>query len=256
MQDVYVICIARTFGIDDSQALSNDAADCMVIGAYQPCAGFAFPAYLKIPHESVELRRTAEAIVARCNVPFLLIAPTGRWMRSDCIALLKSWNACFLALADAVDIDASGKWSVTAAAVQQLNTFRQAAIPQAENADRIAFFATPANAAWTDVQMKFVDGETMSIKVGDVAGTFLYSEIGMVDGRNKRPNKQWGLLRSFAKGYGIMIWKSPDADRRNQKRREYLARDLKLFFRIDGEPIVLTNDKKGWRTVFSIEPDV
>jgi hypothetical protein len=34
-----------------------------------------------------------------------------------------------------------------------------------------------------------------------------------------------------------------------------LARDLKAFFRIAGEPIVMTDDGKGWRTIFTVEPD-
>jgi hypothetical protein len=77
----------------------------------------------------------------------------------------------------------------------------------------------------------------------------------MADRRNKRPTKQWDLLRAFAKGYGTLTWGSRDADPRNQKRRELLARDLKAFFRIDGEPIVATDDGKGWRTTFALASD-
>lgn len=79
--------------------------------------------------------------------------------------------------------------------------------------------------------------------------------MGMADGHNARPTKQWELLRAFAQGYGLLTWKSRYADRRNQKRSEYLARDLKAFFRIDGEPIVATDDGKGWQTIFRIEAD-
>ena len=60
-----------------------------------------------------------------------------------------------------------------------------------------------------------------------------------------RPTKVWQLLRAFANEGGLMTWRSRDACRRNQKRRELPAADLKAFFRIDGEPIELTPDGKG-----------
>jgi len=34
-----------------------------------------------------------------------------------------------------------------------------------------------------------------------------------------------------------------------------LARDLQAFFRIEGDPIHLTEDGKGWRSLFSILPE-
>jgi hypothetical protein len=40
-----------------------------------------------------------------------------------------------------------------------------------------------------------------------------------------------------------------------QQEAELLGRDLKAFFRIDGEPIALTEDGLGWRTVFGVRPD-
>ena len=64
------------------------------------------------------------------------------------------------------------------------------------------------------------------------------------------PSVQWELLRTFAAGEGMLTWRSPGADRRNQKRRELLAKQLRAFFRIAGEPIVTCG--KGWSTLFQI----
>jgi hypothetical protein len=74
-------------------------------------------------------------------------------------------------------------------------------------------------------------------------------------GRNARPTKQWDLLQVFARSHGVLTWKSSDAGRKNKKRRELLARDLKAFFRIAGEPIVATDDGKGWQTIFALSAD-
>ena len=52
---------------------------------------------------------------------------------------------------------------------------------------------------------------------------------------------------------GLLTWRSAQADRRNQKRRENLARMLKGFFRIDGDPFVPCGN--GWRALFRVEVD-
>jgi hypothetical protein len=116
-------------------------------------------------------------------------------------------------------------------------------------------FPTPRGAKWTDVSIKVVDGETVAIKLGDHARRYVYSEMGMIDGRTKKPTKQWELLQLFARNHGILTWQSAGANRKNQKRREILAENMKAFFEIEGEPIVLTDDKKGWRTTFAINPE-
>lgn len=116
-------------------------------------------------------------------------------------------------------------------------------------------FPTPNGAKWTDLSIKSIDGETVAIKLGDQARRYVYSEMGMIDGRTKKPTKQWELLQLFARHHGILTWQSSGADRKNQKRREILSENLKAFFGIEGEPIVLTDDKKGWRTTFSIDTD-
>jgi len=79
--------------------------------------------------------------------------------------------------------------------------------------------------------------------------------MGMADGRNASPTKPWELLQVLARNHGVLTWKSPNASRKNKKRGELLSRDLKAFFRIDGEPIVATDNGKGWRTTFALASD-
>jgi hypothetical protein len=91
--------------------------------------------------------------------------------------------------------------------------------------------------------------------VSGAGGTYHYAQMGMADGRNARPTKQRELLQALARNHGVLTWKSPDTSRKNKKRWELLARTLKAFFRIDGEPIVATDDGKGWRTIFALASD-
>ncbi len=247
--------VAAALGLETALAVVEGIPHTYRIGTYRPFAGFAFSTYLTLPLESADLQYAAEKILSMDDEPIILLAPTGNRMRPACKSLLVQRKACFLPLSESIETDSQGNWSVTAAAKQQLAIFQQAVVPQAADSTSAAFFPTPPDATWSDVRIKFIDGETVSIKAGVASGTFAFSQMGMVDGRNAKPTKQWELLRSFAQGYGVMNWNSPDARRQNQKRRESLARDLKSFFRIDGEPIEYIDDSKGWRTLFTLEPD-
>lgn len=113
-------------------------------------------------------------------------------------------------------------------------------------------FQAPQGSRWSDLTIRFVDSQTVVVKVNDKSKRLLYSEMGMVDGRSRSPTKQWYLLEDFAKGHGRMTWKSAGASRDNRKRRKILSDNLKAYFGIPGEPIMLTEDKKGWRTVFAV----
>jgi hypothetical protein len=64
------------------------------------------------------------------------------------------------------------------------------------------------------------------------------------------PFVQGLLLETFAEGRRLLDWRNRKADRKNQKRKENLATDLKRFFRIDGTPFALEGD--GWRTRFRV----
>ncbi len=119
----------------------------------------------------------------------------------------------------------------------------------------MAFFPTPPDALWRDVSIRFKDGHTVSIKVTSAGGVFNYTQMGMANKKNGEPTKQWALLETFADGHGTLDWSSKKADRRNQKRRELLAADLRRFFRIEGDPFRLTEDGKGWQALFQISGD-
>jgi hypothetical protein len=247
--------VAAALGIELAVSAVDRVPHTYRVGSFRPFAGFAFPAFLTIPLEADDLQRAAEAISAQYDEPLILLAPTSKCIRPACAQLLKNRNACFLALNESIETGSHGAWAATEAAQRRLAEFQHAVVPQSEVAGAMAFFPTPPTATWRDVRIKFVDGETVSIKVGNASGTFVYSQLGMADGRNAKPTVQWELLIAFARGYGALTWSSSEASRKNQKRREVLAANLKEFFRIDGEPIEYLDESKGWRTLFTIEPD-
>lgn len=79
--------------------------------------------------------------------------------------------------------------------------------------------------------------------------------MGLANAKSGLPNMQWELLYSLAQGHGLMTWSSPGARRENREHREVLNKSLRAFFGIDGDPIGLTADKKGYRCIFRVVPD-
>jgi hypothetical protein len=194
-------------------------------------------------------------LVSMSDDALILLSPTRHRLRPDAQQILERKRCCFLPLEDSLAATGPRQWQATDAAVQALRGFVGLHVPAPDSDNGMEFFPTPAGATWADLSIRFVDGHSVSIRVGAAGGTYHYAQMGMADGRNTRPTKQWELLQALARNHGVLTWKSPDAGRKNKKRRELLARDLKAFFRIDGEPIVATDDGKVWQTIFALGAD-
>lgn len=105
------------------------------------------------------------------------------------------------------------------------------------------------------MRVRFLDRHRVTARAGAASATLTYAQMGMADGRTAGPTVQWELLRTFARNNGTLTWGASGAHRRNQKRVEVLAKNLKAFFRIEGEPVRYDPAIKGWRAVLTVEGD-
>jgi hypothetical protein len=224
------------------------------LGSYEPLAGYRFPAWLTTQSSKAQFGQVIDRLLATCDGPLVMLAPTGRFLCPAGEASLRQRQACFLSLEEAVAREDDGRLVATAVADRALEAFRQRVVPENSLESAIAFFPTPAGATWGQVKLRLVDGHTVSVVVADARGVFHYAELGLANRRSGSPSVQWELLRMFAEGGGTLTWRSPGAGRRNQKRRELLARSLRQFFRIEGDPFVASG--KGWRARFEIRGPV
>lgn len=222
------------------------------IGTYSPYAGFRFTVYLTIQIEPDEFRQVIEGLVSKEDKPFILLAPTHELCGPECKKLLQKKNASFFSLADVFACRDDGTLAMEKPVADILAAFRATVLPSPKDTGSRVFFPTPPDATWGDVSIKFKDGFTVSIKVGEASGKYNYTRMGMHNKKNGDPTLQWKLLEAFAEKNGILDWSSPKADRKNQKRREVLADNLQVFFRIEGDPFRLTDDGNGWQARFSI----
>lgn len=226
------------------------------LGVYSPYAGFRFPVYLTIQLEPDDFHRVASGLVSRTDEPFVLLAPTRSLCTAQTEQVLVRRKSAFIPLAEDLTVVAGRrKVRLRRPLDDILASFRAAHLPAPKDDGSMMFFPTPSEASWRDVSIRFIDGHTVSVQVKSERKVCNYTQMGMANRKNGDPTLQWGLLRAFAEEHGVFDWSSRHAHRRNQKRRENLARNLQDFFRIAGDAFRLTNDGKGWETRFRILPD-
>ena len=225
------------------------------IGVYSPTAGFRFPVYLTIQIEPDDFEHVVNGLASRTDDPFVLLAPTREHCAAETERLLTNRKSAFVPLEENFKLVGHKKLRLQRSLDDILSAFRAANLPAPEVDGSMTFFPTPPDAAWEDVTIRFVDGHTVSIQVKSERSVCNYTQMGMANRKNGEPTVQWKLLGNFAEERGVLDWDSRHAQRRNQKRREILARNLCNFFRVEGDPFRLTDDGKGWQARFHISPD-
>lgn len=228
------------------------------VGFDSPCAGYRFSVYLILTPQRDRFTSAVFALAASHSGPFIVIGPTDRKCEPGCTELLAARKSLLLTLSDVLSIDMSGRPTVAGRCAKLMSEFHLAAVPalqpDSKEASPIAFFPTPANAGWNDVQIRFIDGHTISVSVGDKSGVYNYVQLGMSKRNAATPTAQWKLLEAFARGRGLFDWKNEHASRNQKKQKQLLADALRHFFRIEGDPFHYVDEVRGWEARFDIEP--
>lgn len=230
----------------------------LYLGAFRPVAGLTLPAYLTFQHDRDDFAQVVERLVARDRRPFILVAPTTDFLAPASAELMQTRGSIAFGMADFTAADESGAIVSEKRVNEILKEFRDRVIhaTAAETKDGMVFFPTPPETTWPEVEIRFKDGFTVSVNVLGERGVFNYTQMGMANKKDAEPTKQWTLLHNLAQEGGILTWDSQFADKKNQKRREVLAKDLHRFFRIEGDPIEPTKDRKGWQVRFKLYNDI
>ncbi len=247
--------VAGAFNLMGEPHTENGLHQTTRIGVYSPYAGFRFPVYLTIQLEPDDFHHVVSGLVSRPHKPFVLLAPTRNHCAGRTEELLTDRKSAFVPLEENIELAGRSRLRLLRPLDDILSSFQAANLPAPDGDGAMAFFPTPPDANWGDVSIRFVDGHTVSIKVKSEQRVFNYTQMGMASQKDTEPTVQWDLLGKFAEEYGLLDWNSRHADPRNQKRRENLARNLRSFFRIEGDPFRLTDDGKGWQARFRISPD-
>lgn len=220
------------------------------IGDYVPLAGYRFPVYLTFTGEPDALLSVAEGMATR-GVAFALAAPTRSALTQPALDVIQRARSIFLSLQELVGDSAGGLCLLQDRTPKSIFAELSAMhLPKPTANDGMVIFATPAGASWADVSIRFIDRHSAYVTVQAESGKYHCAQMGMASKKNAMPTKQWLLLELFAEGAGVLDWSNRKADRKNQKRKEILAADLRRFFRIDSDPFTIEGN--GWRTRFSV----
>jgi hypothetical protein len=219
-------------------------------GRYGNPNGASFAFYMAKVSDPRRLNWCVDAFLAENRRPFVLFLTSKRVLSSQNETSLDARGCLVVPLEEALARDQEGLWGLSSWARDQIVAFRDRMMPPA-NAT-VGHFPTPPGSRWQDVEIRFLCDQRVAVTVRGQHQILTYTQLGLVDSRSGRPSKQWALLQSFADEHGTLTWLSPAACRKNRKRRELLSHTLQRFFNIDGEPIELTEDRKGWSCVFKL----
>lgn len=223
------------------------------LGDYLPVEGERFPVYLATTRDAQSLLRSAGHISALSQRPFVLVTPTRAGASEELTRVVEGRSSAWITLAESLTWQGEDVFEPKASLARSLSEFKARHVKIAVARSDTPRFETPAGAGWSDVRIRFTDAHTVSVTVREQAGVFDYASMGMGVARTRKPDVQWALLYAFAKGWGSLDWRSPEASPKNQKRRERLAERLRAFFGIAGDPIRIEGN--GWATLFRIETD-
>lgn len=221
-------------------------------GYYGTGNGAGIPFYFVQTSDPRRMDWCVDACCAENQRPFVFFVTSNRVLSSRNRAALESRNCLVVPLEQAILLKQSGSWELSAWARDELLAYRDRLLPPVKAA--LGKFPTPPGCRWAEVEIRFLCEERVAIVVRDKRQVLTYSQLGLGDARNGLPNKQWELLKAFAREGGLLTWLSPAASRKNRKRRELLNKTLQSFFQIPGDPIELTDYGKSWQCVFRLQP--
>ncbi len=132
-------------------------------------------------------------------------------------------------------------------------------------------FPTPKGANWKDVQISFMNSDTVRVKTHDKEQVVTAGEAGFSDGRNGRTNSQWRLLETCAKKKLIekpvvrTAYKESSTSpamgiARHQsgsdveKQKERLDTGLQTYFGISDLAFRFDDEEQGWLPNFILIP--
>ncbi len=114
-------------------------------------------------------------------------------------------------------------------------------------------FLMPEGTRWEDMTLRFLDGNTVKVVVGEIQEIKSHAEMNMSSMRNGNPTKQWELLAGLARTHGALSWSSSQAGAKAKKRVQLLGKQLSDYFGIPESPFYPYLKGKGWQLRLKLE---
>lgn len=227
------------------------------LGEHLVVAGAGFPVVLLIP-ETFHASPLAALPAALNGLELVvLLTPTRNLLSGGLLDALAVRGGLAVSLIETVGANEAGCLTTLRPAAEILSVVRDRLIQQRKIKGPEYRFPTPPDTAWHHVSIRFLNGYDVHIQARGRSGAYNFTQMGMADSRKNpaEPNLQWKLLIEFAENGGEFTWQYHAANRKKQKTKELLARALRTFFGIDGEPFENLPNGLGWRARFRVVPE-
>jgi hypothetical protein len=135
---------------------------------------------------------------------------------------------------------------------------RQTRWAKDNNTKTVQPIALPPDTKWEDITIRFLTGHDVRIEVaGRVIAETDYKRMGF-ENRHSRmhvPNVQWELLQTLAQNNRQIAPGDMADDPRVKKRKQLLAKGLKEYFPIDGDPFYPYRKVGAYKIRINLIPD-
>lgn len=117
--------VASALGLGAAGHIAAQDARLFLLGSFRP-TGHSLAAFLILPCDSGEIASGAASLISQGLSPFLLLAPTRRFVTAELELRLRSLGSGVLSLADAIVVSEDGQWRIADGAIQAALPDRQA----------------------------------------------------------------------------------------------------------------------------------
>lgn len=207
--------IQKAFGFSPSSKTTLPASSRKwLVGTYSETYSPVY--FLACCSEDDFLKELEELIGNEAN-PFILLAPSCSFNTPAVQAALQRQKAVLIGLSSVLALTKAGDFTVKQSIQPIMDQFNKGAAEQRNSKyplkdGAIKPISLPANARWEDLTIQFTDGHNVTIKHKGKSFRRDYKEMGFEDCKNRRPNKQWELLRKLADSHGQIAWNSMPSD--------------------------------------------
>lgn len=187
-------------------------------------------------------------------LPVIVFTPYRFALRRDDNLVLRVVDVIILPVNEIVELDRDCRFSPTPEFSRQI---RELLNDSDKPTDSPRGISLPSGIAWEDIRVRFLDAHTVSCRINKTVMTMSFHDLGMVNRKNGKPDKNWLYLMQFAAQEGKLRvdWQMPSRALREQQRKRRLSKALQAFFHIDSEPIVFDRETFSYICKFRLKPE-
>ena len=210
------------------------------IGTHLHQASLGVPVFLALPDPQALISAGDIHGLDRSDLPFVLLLPGDVQIPPQVSQLVTAFRGRAVRLDDALVLDEATGLSAVLPAAMLFRPEHALLGAQLDAGKATPLIPLPPGITWPAVMVTFTLDEKVVVSARNFpARTFEPSQLGLMDQRNQRANRQWSLLKAFALGGGRLPLHPKETIGGYQKQIQTLSKALQFAFGIDGSPITV-----------------